>query len=394
MPDRIQIFSILFSLAVFLVIFSLVKRRRVKEEYSILWFATSLAFIYLSLDRLAVDRLGDLFGIAYKPTILLLIIAGFITLVLIHITVVITRLADQNKEMIQELALANLRRDLAELPPNCCRNSHVLAIVPAYNEKDSIGQVIFDLSCTEMKPDILVVNDGSRDGTGSVARATGLALVLDLPNNLGIGGAVQAGFKYAQRNGYEIAFQFDADGQHLAAEVATIVRVLQERQADMVIGSRFLQKNTGYRSTCLRRFGIRAFEIINSLLIRQRITDNTSGFRAYGRRAIEFLAAHYPVDYPEPEAVILLGRNGFRIVEEPTLMRERQAGGSSIAGIRSAYYMIKVLLAIGMTSLRKPVQIPGANRIPALPVTTAAKLNRPGRTAKRGAGANHGSKVA
>jgi glycosyltransferase involved in cell wall biosynthesis len=182
-----------------------------------------------------------------------------------------------------------------------------------------------------------------------------MALVIDLPNNLGIGGAVQTGFKYAARNGYEMAVQFDGDGQHLASEIPGILRVLEEKQADMVIGSRFLGQHDGYRSTFLRRFGIRAFEGVNSLLIGQRITDNTSGFRAYNQWAIEFLAVHYPVDYPEPEAVILLGRNGFTIAEEPARMRKRQGGGSSITGFKSAYYMIKVLLAVVMTSMRKPV---------------------------------------
>ena len=126
----------------------------------------------------------------------------------------------------------------------------------------------------------------------------------------------------------------------------------------MVIGSRFLDKHEGYRSTFVRRFGIRAFMVLNSLLIGQKITDNTSGFRAYDRRAIEFLARYYPVDYPEPEAVILLGRNGFRIAEEVARMRERLEGGSSISGFKSIYYMIKVMLAIFMTALRKPL-VPG-----------------------------------
>jgi hypothetical protein len=126
----------------------------------------------------------------------------------------------------------------------------------------------------------------------------------------------------------------------------------------MVIGSRFLQKQAGYRSTFVRRMGIRLFECLNTLLIRQRISDNTSGFRAYNRATIEFLAMHYPVDYPEPEAVILLGRNHFRMSEVATEMQKRQGGGSSIAGIRGVYYMIKVILAIFMTFLRKPIRRP------------------------------------
>jgi hypothetical protein len=360
--DRIQFFSIIFSVIVFAAIFWLVKRRKVKEEYSILWFATALVFLYMSLDRYAVDRLGDLFGIAYKPTILLLIISGFITLVLVHITVVITRLTDQNKELIQELGLSNLNRKRLNVPASLRhRSSEVLVIVPAYNEAGNIGRTIADLKTLDLNPDVLVVNDGSWDETYAVVKVTRQALVVNLPTNLGIGGAVQTGFKWAARNGYQIAIQFDGDGQHIAAEIPKLLAALRGENAGMVIGSRFLEKHSGFRSTFVRRLGSKVFMAVNSLLIGQTITDNTSGFRAYDRRAIEFLARHYPVDYPEPEAVILLGKNDFPIVEVATLMQERHAGGSSISGVRSLYYMVKVLLAIFMTSLRKPI-MPGKTR--------------------------------
>ena len=354
--DRIQAISILFSLAVLGGIFWLVKQRKVKEEYSILWFTTALLFLYMSLDRYAVDRLGSFFGIAYKPTILLLIIAGFITLVLVHITVVVTRLAEQNKELIQELGLSNLSRKLSKLPPSLQRkSSDILVIVPAYNEAANIGQVINDLKTLELAPDILVVNDGSSDGTYAAAKVTQKALVINLSNNLGIGGAVQTGFKWAARNKYACAIQFDGDGQHIAAEIPKLLNKLNEGNVTMVIGSRFMEKHSGYRSTFVRRIGIRIFKTVNSLLIRQVVTDNTSGFRAYNRRAIEFLARHYPVDYPEPEVVILLGRNGFKIAEVSARMQIRQSGASTITGLGGAYYMVKVLLAIMMTALRRPI---------------------------------------
>ena len=354
--DRIQFFSILFSLFIFFFIFWLVKHKKVKEEYSLLWFATALVFLYMSLDRHAVDRLGDLFGIAYKPTIILLMISGFITLVLVHITVVITRISEQSKVLVQELGLSNLNRKRQHMPAALAgKKSDVLVIIPAFNEVQNIAGVITDLKTLELNPDILIVNDGSSDGTYQAAKSTQQAVVLNLPSNLGIGGAVQSGFKWADRNGYRIAIQFDGDGQHIAAEIPKLLRALEEQQANMVIGSRFMAKHAGYRSTFVRRLGIRTFMAINSLLIGQTITDNTSGFRAYDRRTIEFLARHYPVDYPEPEAVILLGRNGFSISEISTEMQERQGGGSSISGLRGAYYMIKVLLAVLMTFLRKPI---------------------------------------
>lgn len=347
--DRIQLVSIFFSLFILVVIFNLVKRRRIREEYSLLWFIMSLFLLYLSLDRFAIDRLGNLFGIAYPPSVLTLMTTGFTFLVLIHLTVVATRLAEQNKELIQEMGLDRLG------PSE--RRGEILVIVPAYNEELNIGKVLADLGTVQLPVDILVINDGSSDRTSKVARATGQARVIDLPKNLGIGGAVQTGFKYAARSGYATAVQFDGDGQHLAAEIPGLLESLQDQSASMAIGSRFLQEAEGYRSTFTRRIGIRLFQAVNSLLTGQRVTDNTSGFRAYDRRAIEFLARHYPVDYPEPETVILLGRNGFRITEVATRMRERQGGGSSIHGITGAYYMIKVLLAILMTALRKPLKV-------------------------------------
>ncbi len=345
--DRIQFFAILFSLFIFFFIFNLVKKRRMKEEYSLLWFIMSLFLIYMSIDRYAIDRLGSLVGVAYPPSVLMLMTTGFTFLMLIHLSIVITRLSDQNKELIQELGLDRLGK--------ASKRSDLLIVVPAYNEAQSIGLVIEDLRKMDLEMDILVVNDGSADSTSAVARATGKALVVDLPKNLGIGGAVQTGFKYAARNGYRLAIQFDGDGQHLAEEIPKLLARLEQGGVNMVIGSRFQQKHAGYRSTFIRRLGIRLFEGLNSVLIGQRITDNTSGFRAYDRQAIEFLSIHYPVDYPEPETIILLGRNHFKISEVSAEMRERQGGGSSIAGLKGAYYMIKVILAVLMTFLRKPI---------------------------------------
>jgi hypothetical protein len=348
--DRIQFFSILFSFFIFFFIFGLVKNRRMKEEYSILWFAMSFFLLYMSFDRQAIDHLWRLVGVAYPPSVLTLMTTGFTFLLLIHITVVTTRLSEQNKELIQELGLGRL----GQAP----KRADLLIIVPAYNEAQAIRRVIEDLQQIELEMDILVVNDGSADSTSAEARATGQAMVVDLPKNLGIGGAVQTGFKYAARNGYRSAIQFDGDGQHLASEIPNLLTRLEQDRVNMVIGSRFLDK-FGYRSTFIRRLGIRLFEWLNFTLIGQRITDSTSGFRAYDRRAIELLAVHYPVDYPEPEAVILLGRNRYKISEASTKMQERQGGGSSISGIKGVYYMIKVILAITMTALRKPVAEPG-----------------------------------
>lgn len=231
----------------------------------------------------------------------------------------------------------------------------ILAIIPAFNEAANIENVIDDLTRQDLELDLLVVNDGSEDATGVVAEKSGKSSVVNLPCNLGIGGGVQTGFKFADIHEYDIAFQFDGDGQHKASEVPKILDPIIHDQADVVIGSRFLKSNSGYQSTFLRRIGIKIFESVNSVLIKQTITDNTSGLRAYNRKAIEFLARHYPLDYPEPETVILLGRNGFRMIEVPVTMQERIGGKSSISGLDSFYYMIKVLLAIFINCLRPKI---------------------------------------
>ena len=236
--DKIQIFSILFSLFIFCFIFSLVKNKRIREEYSILWFAMSFFLLYLSLDRFAIDRLGHLFGIAYPPSVLTLMTTGFTFLLLIHLTVVVTRLSEQNKELIQEMGL--WRCGPVE------KRADVLVIVPAYNEEQNIARVIEDLESLDIPLDILVINDGSigQHLPGGHDRDSGRCVV-DLLKNLGIGGAVQTGFKYAARNGYTIAIQFDGDGQHLAAEIPKLLAALKSQQANMVIGSRFLERAAG-----------------------------------------------------------------------------------------------------------------------------------------------------
>ncbi|MCK5240883.1 glycosyltransferase family 2 protein [bacterium] len=231
----------------------------------------------------------------------------------------------------------------------------ILVIVPAYNEEKAIVGVIQDIKQHEPDADILVINDNSWDNTSDTAGNTGAATVIDLPVNLGIGGAVQTGFLYAQRKGYDVAIQFDGDGQHKAEEIKNLLVPLAKNEADVVIGSRFCEKRPGFKSSFTRRIGIKLFEIINTCLIKSKITDNTSGFRAYNQRAISFLAHNYPSDYPEPEAIILLGKNGFRFQEVFTPMRKRLSGSSSISGLKSAYYMVKVILAVLMNFIRPAV---------------------------------------
>lgn len=230
-----------------------------------------------------------------------------------------------------------------------------LAIVPAFQERDAIAQVIADIRA-QAPVEIVVIDDGSGDGTAAEAVHAG-ARVITLPFNLGIGSAVQTGYMAAQEGDFDVAIQVDGDGQHPASEITRLVNALAESGADLAIGSRFLGERI-YRAPLGRRLGIALFARVVSAVCGVRVTDTTSGFRAGNRRAIALFAAAYPHDYPEVEAVIIAHRAGLRIVEVPVEMRVRQGGRSSITPVRSAYYMVKVLMAVAMQMLRRPVKLP------------------------------------
>ncbi|MDH4129761.1 MAG: glycosyltransferase family 2 protein [Spirochaetota bacterium] len=226
----------------------------------------------------------------------------------------------------------------------------VLIIVPAYNEELNIANVIDDIRSQDINVDILVVNDSSKDRTSIVARERGV-VTLDLPCNLGIGGAVQTGYIYAHEHNYDIAIQFDGDGQHKAEEIPCLLKALENNNADMVIGSRFLQSE-GFKSSFLRRIGIIYFSNLIYLILKQRITDTTSGFRAVNKRLIKLFVDYYPDDYPEPEVLVYLHRKNVKIVEIPVTMKHREFGTSSIHMFRAVYYVIKVTLSILINLIR------------------------------------------
>jgi glycosyltransferase involved in cell wall biosynthesis len=228
---------------------------------------------------------------------------------------------------------------------------NILIIIPAYNEEASLPGVIQDLRSHAPAVDMIVVNDGSRDATSRLARDLGVK-VLDLPFNLGIGGAVQAGYLYALKNGYDVAVQFDGDGQHMAVDLKKLLEPLGAGRADMTIGSRFLSPGE-YRTPFFRKLGISIFSFVLSRVLGSRVTDSTSGFRAANRRVIEFFAWAYPDDYPEVESLVLLHKMNMRMEEVAVDMRERTGGKSSITPIRSIYYMAKVLMAIFIDLMKR-----------------------------------------
>jgi glycosyltransferase involved in cell wall biosynthesis len=230
-----------------------------------------------------------------------------------------------------------------------------VAIVPALNEERTVGRFIDEVRAFDPGLDVIVVDDGSVDGTAQAARARG-ARVLCLPFNLGIGGAVQTGFRFAFENDYDIVVRVDGDGQHDPAQLSRVLEPVLRGEADIAVGSRFAAEDAaGYRSSRSRRIGIRLLAWIVSRIVGQRVTDTTSGFQALNRRGIELFAHDYPHDYPEVEAMVLVFRHRLRLVEVPVEMRERAGGRSSITALRSVYYMVKVLLAIFVGMFRRNV---------------------------------------
>lgn len=225
-----------------------------------------------------------------------------------------------------------------------------LVIIPAYNESESIVSTVRNIQKNAPDYDIIVINDCSKDTTLELCHENGIP-VLDLPVNLGIGGAVQTGYLYALEYGYDIAVQMDGDGQHDAAYLGRMEETLIRENADMVIGSRFIEKQ-GFQSSGIRRVGIRLFTLLSGGLFGKPISDATSGMRMCSHRTIELFVKDYPRDYPEPETACRLLRKKYKVVEVPVVMKERAAGESSISMFKSVYYMIKVTLAILIERLR------------------------------------------
>lgn len=240
----------------------------------------------------------------------------------------------------------------APRPASAARpDARVLVVMPAFNEADSIGDTLGRLRGVLPSAEVLVVSDASTDATTGIARATG-ARVVELPCNLGYGGAVQAGFKYAVAHGYDAVIQMDADGQHDPASAAGLLEPVLAGEADVVIGSRFLGR-ADYPIPALRRLGMNVFGSIVTFVTRRRFSDPTSGYQALGPAVLRFFARdHYPSDFPDADTIILLVLAGFRVREVPVTMRARTAGSSMHSNLKAFYYVSKMLLSILMVLLR------------------------------------------
>jgi glycosyltransferase involved in cell wall biosynthesis len=241
------------------------------------------------------------------------------------------------------------------------KSERVLVLIPAYNEQAAIGEVVSGARQAVPQADVLVIDDGSIDNTALAAELAG-AFVVRHPFNLGIGGAVQTGLKFAQRGDYDVVIRLDGDGQHDASDIPTLHAILAADHVDVVIGSRFLDTTGSMQIPFLRWLGIRTFATLVSLLTGRRATDTTSGFSAMNRRAIDALAAYMPQDYPEVESRIVLHKAGLKTLELPARMRARRSGVSSINRWRSIYYALKVSVAVLIGALKD---------IPALPQEVA-----------------------
>lgn len=232
-------------------------------------------------------------------------------------------------------------------------DARVLVIIPAHNEEASLPATLAEVARAAPGVDLLVVDDGSFDGTGRVARAAGVPVVRH-PVNLGVGGALQTGFRFAIERGYDVGVQLDADGQHDPSYLSAILEPVRSGACDVCIGSRYVER-TGYRAPLNRRLGMLVFSWVVHLALGQRITDTTSGFRAYGRAVMDVCQHDFPKDFPDAPLLIALARHGFRLAEVPVVMRERQAGRSFYTLGKQLYYPYKNLLASLMALVRRPI---------------------------------------
>ncbi len=227
----------------------------------------------------------------------------------------------------------------------------IAVIIPAYNEEKSIGEVVASIKGLGSCYDPIVINDNSTDRTAELAHKAG-AIVIDLPCNLGIGGAVQTGYKFARQKGYDACIQVDGDGQHPADQIPRLIKTLFAEEYDMVIGSRFVT-DSEYEISFMRLVGIRILSLFLKLTTGLNIKDTTSGFRAINKKVMDFFAHEYPQDYPEPESLVFIHKMGFKVREIPTRMSSRMYGKSSITPFLSMYYMIKVMLAMFIDLFKK-----------------------------------------
>jgi hypothetical protein len=326
------------------VIFLIIKNNKAKKgmlslsvitiliEFAYIALIIGVEFLVFNIDEFKIAASFSRYLIAFMP--LNFIILGCLLF------------ADNDNEI----------KDRKRIQSNTSRDSKILLIIPAYNEEDNILKVYQSVIKYNKKSrseyDVIVINDGSKDKTGDICIENGIP-VINLIHNLGIGGAVQTGYKYAYENNYDIAVQFDGDGQHDVQYVKKIVQPILDGQADFTIGSRFIESdNDNFQSTLSRRIGINMISLLIKWITKCKVYDTTSGFRACNKQIIADFAKLYPTEYPEPVSTVELLKKGYRVNEIAVKMNERLGGTSSIHSWRTAYYMVNVMLSIFIVGLR------------------------------------------
>ena len=334
-----------------------IRKAQAKIEDSVFWILFSGLLVCMSIFPQAVSWGAAVIGVQSPVNFVFLTIIFVLILKLFRLSIKLSQIESKLQSFVQSYAIdkfkmredrMNKERQIKS-ENECSTGGGALIIVPAYNEQDNIIRTIEDIKQNTPDTDYIVINDCSSDDTRTILRKKH-ANYLDVPVNLGIGGGVQTGYRYALEHGYDIAIQFDGDGQHDAQYISDLIAPIKGGQADMVIGSRFIT-NEGFQSSAMRRLGINFLSKLIHLLCGVKVKDVTSGMRAVNRKILEEFSENYAQDYPEPEAILVSGLMGARIQEVPVQMRERQGGTSSINALRSVYYMIKVSLALVMTRL-------------------------------------------
>jgi len=350
MPILLKSILIATSSLLFIIIWGLISRKRLALRYSLLWLITSFCLIFIAAVPHTIIWISALLGFEISSNFIFSIIIGFLVLICISYSICVTTLNRKIDVLAQHIAIDVKGAVDTQCKPDNPGDCKVLVIIPAYNESANICRTVKDLKNCAPFVDYLIVNDGSVDGTAAVCEENGLNYI-SLPINLGIGCAVQSGYKYSKKHGYDVAIQFDGDGQHDASYISLLVEEIQNGH-DLVVGSRFINKE-GFQSSKIRQLGINWLRLVIRLLFGIKVTDPTSGFRACNKRLIDTFAYNYPNDYPEPETVAVALLNKYRYLEVPVTMNERIGGESSIKRLKSLYYMIKVTLAIVNVRIQK-----------------------------------------
>ncbi len=347
MNITLRVLLILFSIGFFGLMWGMAARKKLDLNYMLLWLALALILILTVVFPSISIHVSAVLGFEVASNFVFFVLIGFIILICTSFSIHITKLNKKSNSLIQRMAV---REYDASHDIQKHHSQKTLVIIPSYNESENIQNTIMDLTSNAPFADYIIINDGSTDNTADICHKNNLHFI-DLPMNLGIGGAVQTGYQFAKKHNYDIAVQFDGDGQHNAIHINPLIEKIQNG-TDIAVGSRFIEKE-GFQSSTIRRIGIKWICLLMKILFHKHVTDPTSGFRVCNKKMISIFADEYPTDYPEPEILALIFRRKCTYTELPVKMNARPGGISSISRIKSFHYMLKVTLAIFNVLIQK-----------------------------------------